>query len=185
METMMQNPSDPATRRQLWALFCATKTDFRGKGLTKQEASDKLQSLTNVPIQEPKMPKANFSKDAFFADVFEKANKAADEAGAAQYAKLVAAGPKWVVTDELQGGKPIDTMLDLCGFGWVILKDKRHPFHKWLKKNQGSRYSGYAVPIYSEWKRRQEVSINEAMAEAAAKVYNENDIPCYVESRLD
>jgi len=38
----MTNASGPATSRQLWALFCATKEDHRDKGLSKQEASDIL-----------------------------------------------------------------------------------------------------------------------------------------------
>lgn len=41
----MENPNSPATPRQLWALFCATKEDHRKKGLTKQEASDVLSTL--------------------------------------------------------------------------------------------------------------------------------------------
>lgn len=35
-----ENPEAPATKRQLWALFCLTKQDYRDKGLTRQQASD-------------------------------------------------------------------------------------------------------------------------------------------------
>ena len=35
----MQKPNAPATKRQTWAIFCATKKDVRNAGLTKQEAS--------------------------------------------------------------------------------------------------------------------------------------------------
>ena len=36
----LKSPDAPATRKQLWALFCATKRDHRNDGLTMQEASD-------------------------------------------------------------------------------------------------------------------------------------------------
>lgn len=43
----INNPDDPATSRQLWALFCMTKKDYRGKGLTKQQASDLISELNS------------------------------------------------------------------------------------------------------------------------------------------
>jgi hypothetical protein len=45
MNEAINNPDDPATSRQLWALFCMTKKDYRGKGLTKQQASDLIGEL--------------------------------------------------------------------------------------------------------------------------------------------
>lgn len=45
MNEAINNPDEPATSRQLWALFCMTKKDYRGKGLTKQQASDLIGEL--------------------------------------------------------------------------------------------------------------------------------------------
>lgn len=45
LDEAINNPDDPATSRQLWALFCMTKKDYRGKGLTKQQASDLIGEL--------------------------------------------------------------------------------------------------------------------------------------------
>lgn len=39
----VDNPDEPATSRQLWALFCITKKDWRKEGLTKGEASAMIQ----------------------------------------------------------------------------------------------------------------------------------------------
>jgi len=39
------DPNAPATKRQTWALFCATKKDYRDAGLTYQQASDMLSEL--------------------------------------------------------------------------------------------------------------------------------------------
>ena len=36
-----------ATPRQLWALYCITKTDYRGKGLSYDEASSMIKKLGN------------------------------------------------------------------------------------------------------------------------------------------
>lgn len=47
LDEAINNPDDPATSRQLWALFCITKKDYRGKGLTKQQASDLIGELNS------------------------------------------------------------------------------------------------------------------------------------------
>ena len=36
-----------ATPRQLWALYCITKTDYRGKGLSYDEASSLIKKFGN------------------------------------------------------------------------------------------------------------------------------------------
>lgn len=42
-----QNPNGPATKRQTFALFCATKKDYRDANLTYQQASDMLRDLNS------------------------------------------------------------------------------------------------------------------------------------------
>ncbi len=53
-----QDPNGPATKRQTFALFCATKKDYRGAGLTYQQASDLL-SETNSQTGYAKQPLAS------------------------------------------------------------------------------------------------------------------------------
>lgn len=65
----INNPDDPATSRQLWALFCITKKDYRGKGLTKQQASDLIGELNSgkkiedVAATKEKKPVKNQKED--------------------------------------------------------------------------------------------------------------------------
>lgn len=40
MNEAINNPDEPASKKQLWALFCIYKKDFRNQGLTKGEASE-------------------------------------------------------------------------------------------------------------------------------------------------
>lgn len=49
----INNPDEPATKKQLWALFCITRQDYRNKGLTKGEASELLQKLSNNKDRKP------------------------------------------------------------------------------------------------------------------------------------
>jgi hypothetical protein len=42
MAKAIKNPNGPATKRQTYALFLLTKTDFRPMNLTVQEASDMI-----------------------------------------------------------------------------------------------------------------------------------------------
>lgn len=41
----ISNPDEPATKKQLWALFCMTKKDHRDEGLTKGQASELISKL--------------------------------------------------------------------------------------------------------------------------------------------
>lgn len=43
-----RNAERPATKKQLWALFCLTKTDYRGKDLTMADASHLIEKFKNA-----------------------------------------------------------------------------------------------------------------------------------------
>lgn len=47
LDEAINNPDEPASKKQLWALFCITKQDWRDKGLTKGEASELIQKYSN------------------------------------------------------------------------------------------------------------------------------------------
>lgn len=40
IDEAINNPDEPASKKQLWALFCIYKKDFRNQGLTKSQASE-------------------------------------------------------------------------------------------------------------------------------------------------
>lgn len=107
------------------------------------------------------------------------------------------AGDKWVAehtrpafavynTNVLTGkpvGECLGTMLDVCGFGFVEITDRRTAFAKFIKKTYGSNRS---VPIRHKYSGRQEWSLNESTAYAVLGVLNKHGIKgCSVYSRID
>lgn len=72
-----------------------------------------------------------------------------------------------------------------AGFAWIIIRDARKRFPRWLKK-QGVGYLGY----YGGWvihakSRSQSYEKEKAYADAFAQVLRQNGVDCYVKSRLD
>lgn len=49
------NAEKSATKKQLWALYCLTKKDYRGEGLTMLDASKLIESLNNAKSNAPKV----------------------------------------------------------------------------------------------------------------------------------
>ena len=61
-----QNAQKAATRKQLWALYCLTKKDYREEGLTMSDASKLIESLNNAKSNVPKAaPKKKSLEDEF------------------------------------------------------------------------------------------------------------------------
>lgn len=56
------NAERPATRRQLWAIYCLTKEDYRGKDLTRIDASNLIQRLQMEKNNAPTDKKAATKK---------------------------------------------------------------------------------------------------------------------------
>lgn len=199
MTVKSKNLDKPATKRQLWALFCATKQDWRDRDLTIQDASTMLEQLDGGAdpenIQKPyKARKANrvyhsitkdgkttvlengykkFS-DKWFEELITKATKAAEKAGDAWVDAH--RDPAWVVTDELTG-LPVGTMLDVCGFGSIEVRDHRTRFAKWLARKEGRPVSQiHGVYLDHKYRGRQEWSLNEDTARAGLTVLQEAGI---------
>ena len=42
-----ESADEPASKKQLWALYCIYHKDFRDQGLTKAEASDLIENAPN------------------------------------------------------------------------------------------------------------------------------------------
>ncbi len=117
----------------------------------------------------PDLSKSNLER------IFTEATKAANTAGA-KWMKEHSA-PKYAVFDEFTGSLQ-GTMLDMCGNAHVVPSDKRSAFFKALKKFnilEDERYS-CVLPIYHEWRHRQEYGLQLACAMAAINVFNEHNI---------
>lgn len=101
-----------------------------------------------------------------------------------------AAGDKWIAEHTkpayavMQGNQVVDTLLDVCGFGFVQVTDKRTSFAKYLKKVQ----NGYneTIQLNHKHRGRQEWSLNEVTAYAIAGVLRSHGIKgISVYSRID
>lgn len=131
-------------------------------------------------------------------EIINEARNAGREAAAKKYAELVEAGPRWKLQDADLDDKPIPGgktyyMLDLCGFANIHIKNRRGKVWKELKQlhNAGERIYIATGNPYGGWisifdmTNRQEISVNEAAAEAAAEVLRKHSIDCHVTTRLD
>lgn len=68
--TEIMNPTAPATKKQLWALFCLTKKDYRDTKLTRKEASDLLASVKEG-VTKSKTPKTKSALDRLEAELID------------------------------------------------------------------------------------------------------------------
>jgi len=78
--------------------------------------------------------------------------------------------PAYIVTDN---GRPVGAMLDLCGFAYVKLTDKRNGFAKWCKANG---FGDHFIHFNHKYECRQEWGLKEACVDAALKVLREEGI---------
>ena len=182
----MNNPNAPATRRQLWALFCITKEDWRERGLTKAEASDLIKKLGNK-----KHTKKKSSKKNDYVALHEKALAAGMKA-------LNECVPNPMVVQQhanmMDDNSPVVKSWyvgdGVCGFAWVRVKCKgeglrfinamkKHGIDRWRKDDY---YGGYQL-----WVREgnQSMQRKEAFAEAYAEVLREAGVKAYAGSRMD
>lgn len=164
MAYTLKTPNEPATKKQLWALFCATKEDYRNRGLTMQEACDILQSVNKKEKSVNKVPTIKTGpKGLDFAAILAEASAAADAAGD----KFLADHPDY---------------RDCCGFAYVNFADKRSAFYKYCKTIDRQPYF---VPITYKHRYLQEMTIKEVCMTAAAKVLNSYGLNVYMSSRMD
>lgn len=101
-----------------------------------------------------------------------------------------AAGDKWVAEHTepayavMNGNQCVGKLLDVCGFGFVQINDKRTAFAKYIKDIQ----NGYttSVSLRHKYKGRQEWGLNEATAYAILRVLQSHGIKgVSVYSRID
>jgi hypothetical protein len=169
----------PASKSQLWALFCATKVDHRNDNLTYEQASQMIQA----------------SVDAAAARV-DGAKKIIEDAIAAGTAKMREATPVPMVVSDQQQGKQYFVEGGVCGFAWVWMPYKKGnvKFINTLKKLgiAGDTYNhlikkdtyrgGYQMWVSGGG---QSMQLKEAFAQGFADVLGKNGIVAYVQSRMD
>jgi hypothetical protein len=122
-----------ATDRQLWALHLLSgrKEDFRGKGLTRGEASEKIRELTEQQEDSKRQLDSGGVQDAMFRAFHKKAVRAAN-----------AAGDKWMeehpealfAIHDPAAGTDVGVHGAL-GVAYVAWPPRKTPFGAWLERN--------------------------------------------------
>lgn len=141
----MTSPNESASKRQTWAIRCASGLDVRSLDLSRLDASTYLERLNgdekqaavaelasrldvSAPEQKPARPN--------HAELFERAHKAAQEAG-----KLHKPVPMVVQqhANPLDDSSPVVAEYapiesGICGFAWVNVSPGTSSFARWLMK---------------------------------------------------
>lgn len=187
-----------ATKRQTWALFCASGLDCRGIDLSRDEASGLIDALRNgfreQAIEELQMrgatgePKVNgATRDREFEELYERAWAAGVEAAAE-------CTPTPMLVQEhanvLDDSSPVvktyaPVMGGVCGFAGVRIRPATTSFARWLKKNQGWWKSYYGGIENSIHEYNQSMERKAAHAGAMAQVLREAGHNAYAWSRED
>lgn len=189
----IKEPEAPATDRQTWLIKILGGGDVRNDGLTRQQASDRiveLQAAKSGKTPEAAKAEPQTPRKLSFAKIVKLATKAANEAGDAWCASHTQ--PVHVVIQDIgpNRGKPVATMLDLCGFSWIVMTDKRTAFAKWVKnvfyKDAPLMQNSTFLHLPHKYRDRQEIGLREACSRAAIEVLHQHGIQhIRHESRVD
>jgi hypothetical protein len=182
MKKQITKPNEPATRKQTFYLFTLTKQDWRGKGLTVQQASDMIDKLLKEK-----------NRDGAKKDYADSPSRLFDRAHAAGVAAGTKAVPVAMIVAEAdglssrpkKGGQVWLAEEGACGFAWVVIKPARGAFVEWLKERKiGHKHyhGGYEYPVHDF---NQSIARKEAYAHAFASVLRDAGLNAYPGSRLD
>ena len=127
------------------------------------------------------MTKHNWEK------IYNEANAAGMEAGSAHTPTPMIVGHETsFMSGKIDYSRPTHQINEgVCGFAWVIVKDGRSSFARWLKKENHGRKHYYGGTCISPRGFGQSMERKEAWANAFADVLKLHGIDCYVDSRMD
>jgi hypothetical protein len=191
--------NNKASNGQKWALFCATKFDVRNCDLSYEDASQLLQMLNGTDSDlrqkaldeigklpnaickgKPSPPKQDWRK------LYDLAHAEGMKAGNAH-------NPTPMIVqqhaNQLDDNSPVvkqwNVPSGVCGFAWIVIKEGRSSFAKWLRENDlGSKhyYGGTSIWVHEFG---QSMEKKEAYAYAFAGVLNKHGVKAYSGSRMD
>ena len=118
-----EDADEPATKKQLWALFCIYKKDFRNQGLTKGEAAE---MISKAQEEKPYVKTKGKSLDKQICEHIEtylkpKLDKKMEEA----FGMQSVVGDADLEGNLVPGGKRYKFFGGGCGFAWLKY-DKRN-----------------------------------------------------------
>ena len=201
LDEAINNPDEPASKKQLWALFCITKQDWRDKGLTKGEASELIQKYSgNRHDKALATAKSKQSLESKIGeDIMTNLKPKLDKQMAKAFGMQSVVGDADLEGNLLPGGKRYKFFGSGCGFAWVKY-DKRNKklgeiLDKYIEIYRKGYFEKFANEYIKKYKERelgavlsQDIDIQCIIKQAAldfAESIGINTKGAYVNSRLD
>lgn len=197
----MPNPTDAASPRQTFAIFCATGKDWRSRDLTYEQAHKILSGISHLKGKKAEalalaeqiykgvdnLPPPTPIEKVLPAKIYLEAHTAGLDAGKASKPVPMAVGyPTTPLGNDIDTRRPVEIVEGgVCGFAWITIKPARGKFVSWCKENkmgQTSSMGGFTIWV-GEF--GQSMTRKEEYARAFAKVLNSHGIKAYAESRMD
>ena len=193
----INNPDEPASKKQLWALFCITKQDWRDKGLTKGEASELIQKYSG---DRPKAGATGKSLDSKIGeDIMNNLKPKLDKQMAKAFGLQSVVGDADLEGNLIPGGKRYKFFGSGCGWAWVKYDKRNKKLGEILDKYDDIYRKGFFEKFANEYIKKfkeremgavlsQDIDIQCIIKQAAldfAESIGINVKGAYVNSRLD
>lgn len=197
LDEAINNPDEPASKKQLWALFCITKQDWRDKGLTKGEASELIQKYSG---ERPKVGATGKSLDSKIKeDIMNNLKPKLDKQMAKAFGLQSVVGDADLEGNLIPGGKRYKFFGSGCGWAWVKYDKRNKKLGEILDKYDDIYRHGYFEKFANEYIKKfkeremgavlsQDIDIQCIIKQAAldfAEKIGINTKGAYVNSRLD
>ena len=196
MNEAINNPDEPASKKQLWALFCITKQDWRGKNLTKGEASELIQKYSG---ERTTQNKEALSTNSIKKDIIQNLKPKLDKQMEKAFGMQSVVGDADLEGNLIPGRKRYKFFGSGCGWAWVKYDKRNKKLGEVLDKYDEIYRKGFFEKFANEYIKKykerelgavlsQDIDIQCIIKQAAldyAESIGINTKGAYVNSRLD
>lgn len=196
MNEAINNPDEPASKKQLWALFCITRQDWRDKNLTKGEASELIQKYSG---ERTTKNKESLSTNSIKKDIIQNLKPKLDKQMEKAFGMQSVVGDADLEGNLIPGRKRYKFFGSGCGWAWVKYDKRNKKLGEVLDKYddiyRNEFFEKFAKEYIKKYKERelgavlsQDIDIQCIIKQAAlnyAESIGINTKGAYVNSRLD
>lgn len=196
IDEAINNPDEPASKKQLWALFCITKQDWRDKNLTKGEASELIQKYSG---ERTTQNKEALSVNSIKKDIIQNLKPKLDKQMAKAFGMQSVVGDADLEGNLIPGRKRYKFFGSGCGWAWVKYDKRNKKLGEVLDKYDDVYRKGFFEKFANEYIKKykerelgavlsQDIDIQCIIKQAAldyAESIGINTKGAYVNSRLD
>ena len=196
LDEAINNPDEPASKKQLWALFCIYHKDFRNQNLTKAEASELIKKGADENQRAPKGKNLDAQIREHIETVLKpKLDKEIEKA----YGMQSVVGDADLEGNLIPGRKRYKFFGSGCGFAWIKYDKRNKKLGEVIDKYIDIYNDEYKMKYAREYEKKfhedeigavlcQDIIIQVRVKESAldfAKSIGINTKGAYVDSRLD